>query len=353
MDPEIERYYRVLNLDPTASPEEVYRVYRDLVRIWDPQRFATQPHLEMLAEAKLKEIIEAYNALTSKKDVSATPAPSESPQLLTPVPDHVVDRNIPNPVFAPAAPVAPVAPDSIQPLEEPPAPRPLRAWEQERPPSYPKPQPPPVTPTIQFAPPSAPPRPVVWRLAAQFSAFLIPVVLVGLGLYLYDSGSMRSERQDPPPSQPGSAGAAKNRAAHPGDAAPVRHAAKKAVRPEAEEVEAAPITLPNGTQLMPPLGPKGAGRFRIANRSGQDAVIRVASQAAPGAPLRMVYVQEGTEVPIEGIGTGVYLVSISLGPLTRAPRKFAPALGPFQFMQIESVEGPQSDDYQLVLKPSP
>src|SRR5271157_3459603 len=135
MDPERERYYRVLNLEPTASPEEVYRVYRDLVRIWDPQRFATQPHLELMAEAKLKEIIEAYNALTSDTDVTAAPAPPEPPQLLTPVPDHVVDRNIPNPVFAPGTPVVPEP--GTRP-EEPPAPRPLSAWEQERPPSYPK-----------------------------------------------------------------------------------------------------------------------------------------------------------------------------------------------------------------------
>jgi hypothetical protein len=41
-----------------------------------------------------------------------------------------------------------------------------------------------------------------------------------------------------------------------------------------------------------------------------------------------------------------------LGPVNKAPRKYGRALGPFQFMQVESVEGPQSDDYQLVLKPT-
>ena len=347
MDPETERYYRVLNLEPTASPEDVYAAYRDLVRIWDPQRFATQPHLELMAEAKLKEIIEAYNALTSKTDVSATPATPEPRPLLSPVPDHVVDRNIPKPAFAPAT---PVAPDPGQRPEEPPVPRPLSAWEQERPPSYPKPLAAQVTPQVQFAPPPPPPHSDVRKLAAQFGVFLIPVVLVGLGLYLYDAGSSRSERQLPSEE---SAGAAKSRPAHPGNAGPVHHAPKKTAAPAAEEAEAAPISLPNGAQLMPPLGRTGAGRFRIANRSGQDAVVRVTAQGAPGTPLRLVYVQAGTEVPIEGFGTGVYMVSISLGPLTRAPRKFAPALGPFQFMQIESVDGPQSDDYQLVLKPSP
>jgi hypothetical protein len=302
----------------------------------------------MMAEAKLKELIEAYNALTSKTEVSPTPAPAEPPQLLTPTPDHVADRNQPTPLFTPATPVPPA---SGEPAEEPAVPRPLSAWEYERPASYPQAAAVPLAPQIQFAPPPAPPaRPNVQKLAAQFSVFLIPVVLVGLGLYLYDSSSSRSEHQDQLASQP--QGAAKSHVAHAADAALSHHTAKKAPQPEAEEAEAVPISLPTGAQLMPPLGRTGAGRFRIANRSGQDAVVRVTAQGAPGTALRMVYVQAGTEVPIDGMATGVYMVSISLGPLTRAPRKFAPALGPFQFMQIESVDGPQSDDYQLVLKPT-
>jgi hypothetical protein len=346
MDSENERYYRVLNLEPTASPEDVYQAYRDLVRIWDPQRFVTQPNLELMAEAKLKEIIEAYNALTAKKDVSETPASAETPQLLTPVPDHVIDRNFASPIFTPGT---PVTPDPGARPEEPPVARPLSAWEQERPASYPHMAPVTAAPTIHFpSPPPPPPRPDILKLAAQFSAFLVPLALVALGLYLYDSGSNRADRQNQSPPQ--ETAGAKSRPTP----APSHRAAKKASQPVAEEAEAPPISLPNGTQLMPPQGRTGAGRFRIANHSGRDAVVRVTAQGYPGMPLRLVYVQAGTEVPIEGISTGVYMVSISLGTLTRAPRKFAPPLGPFQFMQIESADGgSQSDDYELVLKPSP
>lgn len=352
MDPEIERYYRALNLQPTASPEEIYQAYRDLVRVWDPSRFANQPHLELMAEAKLKEIIEAYNALASRPEVSGKPAPQEAPELLTPVPDHVADRNVPQPVLPPEPAVAAEFGRRAEEPEEPPAePLPKQAWELERPPSYPTLAAQPATPAIEFVPPPPPPpSPSVLKVAAQFSPFLIPVLLAGLGLYLYDSAPSRPERQDQLPAAQGSAGQAP--AAHPTEAAPIHHA-KKASRPGAEETEAALISLPNGAQLMPPRGPTGAGRFRIANRSGEDAVVRVASQAAPGVPLRLVYVQAGTEVPIENIATGVYLVYVSLGPLTKASRKFAPPLGPFQFMQIESVDGPQSDDYQIVVKPTP
>ena len=347
MDSEIERYYKVLNLEPTASPEDVYQAYRDLVRIWDPQRFVTQPNLELMAEAKLKEIIEAYNALTNKQDVSATPAPAETPQLLNPVPDHVADRNMPSPLFATSVPVPP--PPGME-SAEPAVPRPLSAWEQERPASYPHAAPAAAAPTIHFAPPPPPPpRKSPVRVAAQFSAFLIPLVLVALGLYLFNSGSNRTENQGQLPPLEG-VGAAKKAGPHPVDAAPAHRAAKKSSEPAAEE---APISLPTGAQLMPPQGRTGVGRFRIANHSGQDAVVRVTAQGYPGTPLRLVFVQAATEVPIEGIGTGVYEVSISLGPLTRAPRRFARPLGPFQFMQIESADGgSQSDDYELVLKPT-
>src|ERR1700690_819119 len=349
MDSEIERYYRVLNLEPTASPEDVYQAYRDLVRIWDPQRFVTQPNLELMAEAKLKEIIEAYNALTSKKDVSTTPAPAETPQLLTPVLDHVADRNVPAPLVATNVPLAPIP--GLE-SDEPAVPRPLSAWEMDRPASYPHLAPVDAAPTIHFAtPPPPPPRkkksPV--QVAAQFSAFLIPLILVGIGLYLFNSGPNRAENQGQLPPLEG-AGAAKKAAPHT-DAAPAPRAAKKSSAPAEEE---APISLPTGTQLMAPQGRTGAGRFRIANHSGQDAVVRVTAQGYPSAPLRLGFVQAGTEVPIKGIGTGVYMVSISLGTLTKAPRKFAPPLGPFQFMQIESADGgSQSDDYELVLKPTP
>ena len=130
MDPEKERYYEVLGLKPTASPEDVYRAYRDLARIWDPQRFVTQPRLELMAEAKLKEIIEAYNALTGKTDVSATPAPPEPPEILSPVPEHIIDKNAPLPVFLPEA-FVPAEPG--QPIEEPPeTARPLSDWEKEQ-----------------------------------------------------------------------------------------------------------------------------------------------------------------------------------------------------------------------------
>src|SRR3989338_5562248 len=60
---DIDRYYEILELKPGASLEEVKRAYRDLVRVWHPDRFSHDPRLQQRAQEKLKEINEAYEKL--------------------------------------------------------------------------------------------------------------------------------------------------------------------------------------------------------------------------------------------------------------------------------------------------
>lgn len=55
--------YRLLDLDPRASAEEVKRAYRDLTKIWHPDRFAHDAALRTRAEEKLKAINEAYETI--------------------------------------------------------------------------------------------------------------------------------------------------------------------------------------------------------------------------------------------------------------------------------------------------
>ncbi len=62
---EIDRYYEILELEPGASPEEVKRAYRDLAKVWHPDRFPNDPRLQLRAQEKLKEINEAYEQLQS------------------------------------------------------------------------------------------------------------------------------------------------------------------------------------------------------------------------------------------------------------------------------------------------
>ncbi|MEN3330755.1 MAG: hypothetical protein V7641_120 [Blastocatellia bacterium] len=60
---DLDRYYETLELAPDASPEEVKQAYRDLARVWHPDRFAHDARLQQKAQERLKEINEAYEKL--------------------------------------------------------------------------------------------------------------------------------------------------------------------------------------------------------------------------------------------------------------------------------------------------
>jgi hypothetical protein len=346
MDPNTERYYRVLNLEPTATPEEVYRAYRDLVRVWDPQRFGNQPHLELMAEDKLKEIIEAYHALAGSPEIGELPAPSDGHGAPIPVADHnlpaaVVPRE---PVLAVEPGGWPAAPPEIVRAPEPQ--RPAGAFRSAgAPPAIPEP----ATPPPVVAEPPPPRSRGLLRAATQFAVFLIPVALVGAGLYLYDSSPARSERTGQSALPPGAAKSHVQSPVEPPSPAP-RRLLRRIERPAPETQPGASTPLRTGAELMEPQGRKGAGKFRISNRTTLDAVIRVAEQRSPATPVRLVYVQAGTDVTIGGIPTGIYMVGVSMGSLDE-PRSFKTILGPYQFLQIESEQGAQSDDYPIILKP--
>jgi len=88
---EAERYYRVLDLDPGASAEEVHQGYLDLTWVWHPDRFVGHPRLQQKAHCKLQELNEAHARLRlchhvpHKKDlgtpskVVSSPAQNRSP----------------------------------------------------------------------------------------------------------------------------------------------------------------------------------------------------------------------------------------------------------------------------------
>ena len=58
--------YAVLGLSPSASDEEVKRAYRALVKKYHPDNYVNNP-LADLAEAKMKESNEAYDAITKQR----------------------------------------------------------------------------------------------------------------------------------------------------------------------------------------------------------------------------------------------------------------------------------------------
>ncbi len=59
----MDDYYRLLGLNPGASEEEIKEAYKDLIKVWHPDRFSNDPRLKEKANEKLKEINSAYEIL--------------------------------------------------------------------------------------------------------------------------------------------------------------------------------------------------------------------------------------------------------------------------------------------------
>ena len=55
--------YRILDIGPNASLEEVKRAYRELARVWHPDRFPNDVLLHQKAQEKLKQINIAYERI--------------------------------------------------------------------------------------------------------------------------------------------------------------------------------------------------------------------------------------------------------------------------------------------------
>jgi hypothetical protein len=58
-----ERCLEVLGLEPEAAAHEIKTAYRDLAKVWHPDRFTHDPRLQQKAQEKLKEINDAYQRL--------------------------------------------------------------------------------------------------------------------------------------------------------------------------------------------------------------------------------------------------------------------------------------------------
>jgi TPR repeat protein len=76
---DIRECYRILDLEPGASVEEIKRAYRELVKVWHPDRFRSDPKLQAKAGEKLKEINLAYERL-SKEAAAEASAQRSRPQ---------------------------------------------------------------------------------------------------------------------------------------------------------------------------------------------------------------------------------------------------------------------------------
>jgi hypothetical protein len=77
---DLRECYRVLELAPGATLEDVKRSYRELVKVWHPDRFASDSKLQQKAGEKIKEINLAYEQICeiSAKSMHSEPMTQNS-----------------------------------------------------------------------------------------------------------------------------------------------------------------------------------------------------------------------------------------------------------------------------------
>jgi curved DNA-binding protein CbpA len=60
---DIDSCLKILELDELTTKEAARQSYRDLVRVWHPDRFTQDPKLRKRAEERVKQLNAAYEAL--------------------------------------------------------------------------------------------------------------------------------------------------------------------------------------------------------------------------------------------------------------------------------------------------
>jgi hypothetical protein len=65
--------YRLLELDPSSSDEEIKRAHRDLTKVWHPDRFGNDAALRHKAEEKLKAINVAHEMILASRGSADAP----------------------------------------------------------------------------------------------------------------------------------------------------------------------------------------------------------------------------------------------------------------------------------------
>lgn len=72
MTDELRKAYETLDLEPGASLEDVRAAYRDLVKVWHPDRYHNESErLRLRAEERLKRITSAYERLAGQSQPAA------------------------------------------------------------------------------------------------------------------------------------------------------------------------------------------------------------------------------------------------------------------------------------------
>jgi len=82
------QHLRELELGEQATPSEIRQAYRDLARVWHPDRFANDPRMQAKGSEKLRRVIEAYEFLQAQTDRVPPPRREAQPRAERPRPQN-------------------------------------------------------------------------------------------------------------------------------------------------------------------------------------------------------------------------------------------------------------------------
>lgn len=330
--------FHALGVDPDATWDEVREAYLDLVRVWHPDRFQSDPQLRDKAQRRLQQINEAYHAL---KSAPIFDGPLEPPPEPAPHPTPAADR--------PAAPVY------------------ARAHR----------------------------RPFAWVLGLPFEKLLIwaagcllPLLSVALLINslrvpsldsVLTPGSLRrptilmpSRMLDQLRGGTLDGGALADWARREGEgvwrslpklgdrpSAPGAGVPKSAPNspdsPPDRGTQRPPGTPANGTEVAWEGNSGGAGELRIINQTGKDVVATLV-RTGTTEPLRAIYIQANHNARMRNIAVGVDDLVASAGDrFDRGKFRFLAGsqplgrAGPFAFYQVTSARGSTGPHYEVLL----
>lgn len=99
---DIFQCYAILGIKPDATPEATKRAYRNMAKVWHPDRYANNPQLKAKAEIEIKKINQAYTAI--KAYVANDSKQTKQTQQATPPSTNVNHRRRTQVLRQPASP---------------------------------------------------------------------------------------------------------------------------------------------------------------------------------------------------------------------------------------------------------
>ena len=334
--------FRALGLAPDASWEEVRQAYKDLVRVWHPDRFQSDPELRERAEQRLQKINDAYQALKSsaafegRRPESAPPpppppsaAPASSAQ-----PRRGFDRFLRDLQLRWPPRIAwlgllclPLVLGSV-------AVHALRV---------------PDLDSVLFQ--ASQPRPVM-LMPSRFIDPLDGKRATADELSAWARGEVADLWRAIPKIGEGRtapvAAAPNGLSVQPDDAAPHD-------QPHRRETPPAPVMPLNGTEVLWTRR-SGAGEFWVSNETSRDALATLVESHTAG-PLRAIYIQAKSKVCMRNIAPGVYDLMAEVGEnwdprqmRFRAGRQTLSRSGPFQCIDVSTAQGTTGCKYDVVLR---